>query len=325
MRAPRSLRLRFVLGSILWTGGLLMIAHLLMMVVLPHFRFFHFLPHSLFHLAGLALMATGFWLIRGGLLPIRQLRARLADLRAGASRQLEGSYPSEIAPLVADLNALLAQREKTVERALAKAGDLAHGLKTPLTLLAQEADRAEAAGHAELAANLRQQVDRMRRQVDYQLAQARAAAAGSEFARTPVAPCLEALARTLTRLHAGRDLELLLDVPPNATFRGQREDLEEILGNLLDNACQWAKTRVEVRAVAVHDRLEIQIEDDGPGLDPTLRQKVLERGVRADQAAPGSGLGLAIVRDLTELYGGSVQLDTASLGGLRVVLVLPGA
>ena len=254
------------------------------------------------------------------------MRRRLSDIRAGKERQLLGSYPTEVQPLVDDLNALLEHRDQTVRKALAKAGDLAHGLKTPLAVLAREAELAGAEGHRDLAATMGQQVERMRRQIEYHLAHARAAASGATPGiRCSVVASADALARTLLRLHAERGITIDVRVAPDHHVRGQREDLEEMLGNLLDNACQWASSRVLLESTISGDRLVITVDDDGPGLDASMRPVVLQRGVRADEAAPGSGLGLAIVRDLAELYGGSISLDGAPQGGLRARLELPDA
>jgi signal transduction histidine kinase len=275
-------------------------------------------------LLGVILMAAGFLGVRQGLRPFRRLRERLTAVRVGEDRRVEGVYPSEVQPLIDDLNALLEDREKAVQRAVATAGDLAHGLKTPLALLAQEADRAAAVGNRELAESIGQQVERMTRQVNYQLARARAAASGPSGA----APCLvassaDALVRTLLTLHAGRSLTVSSAIPADLCVRVQREDLDEMLGNVLDNGCKWAKSKVEVRAAQNGSTLSIIVDDDGPGLAQVLRNAVLERGVRADEAAPGWGLGLAIVRDLSELYGGSISLEESPLGGLRARLTLP--
>ena len=175
-----------------------------------------------------------------------------------------------------------------------------------------------------MAASIEQQVDRMRRQVDYHLAQARAAASGAApGARCQIAASAEPLARTLLRLHAGRGITIDANVPADHTFRGQREDLDEMLGNLVDNACKWARTRVAIASHARDGVVTIIVDDDGPGLGASMRDHVLQRGVRADEAASGSGLGLAIVRDIAELYGGSIALDGSPLGGLRANLTLP--
>jgi signal transduction histidine kinase len=247
-------------------------------------------------------------------------------VRDGRDRRIVGDYPSEVQPLVTDLNSLLDHREAIVSRALAKAGDLAHGLKTPLAVLAQEADGAEAAGQGELATAIRLQVDRMRRQVDYHLVHSRAAVSGARReARCSVAASAEALSRTLLRLHPERGLRIDVEISPALAIRGQREDLDEMLGNLLDNACKWAKSRITIAAISGDASVIILVDDDGPGLDPSMLEVVLQRGVRADETAPGSGFGLAIARDLTELYGGSIVLARSPAGGLRVRLQLPAA
>ena len=245
-----------------------------------------------------------------------------------------------------DLNALLAHQEEAVSRAIAKAGDLAHGLKTPLAVLSNEAERAAAAGHHDLAAAMLEQIERMRRQIEYHLAHARAAASGvTTGARCSVADSAAGLSRTLLRLHAERGIAIAIDTPADHAVRCQREDLDEMLGNLLDNACKWGRARVAVTSGILppnggshtipqegswlppsggsEPTVEITVDDDGPGLDPSMREAVLHRGVRADEAAPGSGFGLAIVRELAELYGGSIALDTSPAGGLRAILRLP--
>ncbi len=222
------------------------------------------------------------------------------------------------------ISSLLEHRERIVRRALAKAGDLAHGLKTPLAVLAQEAERAEAAGEHETASTISLQVDRMRRQIDYHLTQARATTPGSvPGARCPVLVSVEGLTRTLEKIYAARGLAMEVDVSPGHFIRGQREDLEEMLGNLLDNACKWAKSNVKIQSVQENGAVVLTVDDDGPSLPLSMRDEVLQRGVRADEAAPGSGLGLAIVRDLAQLYEGTITLDDSPLGGLRASLRLP--
>jgi signal transduction histidine kinase len=213
-----------------------------------------------------------------------------------------------------------------VTRALTKAGDLAHGLKTPLTLLNQHAERARAAGHNELATAIMQQVDRMRRQVDYHLAQARASASGGNpAARCHVLTSADGLARTMAAIHADRQIAIAVDVPHQQFARTQREDLDEMLGNLIDNACKWATSRVQIGSAIEGGEIVATIDDNGPGLAAELRETVRQRGVRADEAAPGSGLGLAIVTELAELYGGSITLGSSPLGGVRATLRLPVA
>jgi signal transduction histidine kinase len=324
----RSLRLSVLVGACLWTLGLLAVWAVLL--TLNHRAFMsvavvHAYPHSLGMLA-IVSMLVGFFVVRGGLKPLNEIRRRLADVQSGRAKQVLGRYPSEVQPLVQDLNGLLAHQEQAVGRAVAKAGDLAHGLKTPLAVLSQEAERAAATGHPELAAAIGEQVDRMRRQIEYHLVHARAAASGATPGlRSDVRTSADGLARTLQRLHADRGIAIALDVPSDLAVRCQREDLDEMLGNLLDNACKWARTRVTLTAEPRGDRVALFVDDDGPGLAPPLRDAVLQRGVRADEAAPGSGFGLAIVREIADVYGGSIVLETSPLGGLRAQLFLPAA
>ena len=327
-----SLRRRVFLGAILWSAGLFVVSGGLMMIIINHHpRAAQAVHHGFSHpplviVVALASLALGLWYVRRGLSPVGQLRERLGAVHAGREQRVTGAYPAEIQPLVDDVNALLAHQEQVVQRAVAKAGDLAHGLKTPLALLTVEADRAAAAGHAELAAALSQQIVRMRRQIDHHLAHARAAASGTTpGVRTGVRESAEGLARTLQRIYAGGTIRIDVDVAPDHAVRASREDLDEMLGNLLDNACKWGKSHARLSSSATDGMIAIDVEDDGPGLAVALREKVLQRGVRADEAAPGSGFGLAIVRDLTEIYGGRITLDDSPLGGVRARLQLPRA
>lgn len=322
MNLLRSLRSRLLLASLLWTCGLLLLMHVLSLMWIRMLPRAH--PGGVALIVGGALMMAGVGSLRLGLRPFRRLRESLLTLRGGGNERVTGTYPTEVQPLVNDLNALLEDREKAIKRALASAGDLAHGLKTPLALLAQEADRAAAAGNRELAENIAQQVELMSRHVNYHLARARAAASGPAApVRCPAADCTNALVRTVSKLYATRALAISANVAPDLYVRVQREDFEEMLGNLLDNACKWAASRICLDAKQTAGMLVFAIDDDGPGLPGDLRSVVLERGVRLDQAARGSGLGLAIVRDLAELYGGSIALHPSPLGGLRAQLSLP--
>jgi signal transduction histidine kinase len=321
-----SLRKRFLVGSGLWTLGLLLLAHLASSHLFRHAEFFLYLPEAPLVGIGLLAMACGLLLVLRTLAPISELRRRLLKVRQGQAERVAGRYASEVQPLVDDLNALLDHRSAVVARALAKAGDLAHGLKTPLALLAQTAEKAANQGDLALATTIAQLGEKMNRQVDYHLAQARAAAAGATLgARCDVRPAVEGLVATLRQLYAERDLVFEVVIPTVCAVKTQREDLEEMLGNVLDNACKWTRTRVRVCAEHHGDLVEIVVEDDGPGLASEKCEAVLERGVRADQAAPGSGLGLAIVRDLAELYGGAITLGRASSGGLCARLSLPAS
>ena len=258
-----------------------------------------------------------------GLAPLRKLRAALTRVRDGDARHLEGQFPAEITPLVEEFNSVLTQNAEVVERARTQAGNLAHALKTPLSVLANAA----AGQDDELARLVVGQVDAASRQVDYHLARAQAAAtARMPGVRTALQPLLEALLRTMRRIHAERQLELLLlPIAENLVFRGEAHDLQEMLGNLLDNACKWASRRVEVAATGDGEKLVIRVDDDGRGIAAGERDAVVRRGVRADQLVPGSGLGLSIVDDLARIHGGELRLADSPLGGLRAVLELPAA
>lgn len=331
MKSALSLRSRVFVGALLWSAGMFLGAGLLLthyMLFVPqapgifHGFFFNFMwPIAI---TTVVCLVVGMSQVRRGLASFDELRARLVDVREGRQSRLEGHYPAEVQPLVSDLNALLGDREQRVARALTTAGDLAHGLKTPLAVLNREAERASAAGHTEVAAAITRQVDRMRRQVDYHLAQARASASGGNpGVRCHVLTSADGLARTMHTLHADRGVRVDVNVPHEHFVQGQREDLDEMLGNLVDNACKWATSRVTITSSLESGVVVIDVDDDGAGLDPSLREAVLRRGVRADEAAPGSGLGLAIVRDLAELYSGSISLHESPAGGVRARLALP--
>ena len=260
--------------------------------------------------------------VRFGLEPLRRIRRGLAEIRIGQAKRLAGDYPEEIRPLAEELNALLDHNEAVVERARTHVGNLAHGLKTPIAVLTNEASRSRGS----LAALTLRQTALMRQQVDHHLSRARAMATASVIgARCDVAPVLADLQRTLARIYASRELAIEVACPPGVAFRGARQDLEEMLGNLLDNACKWARTRVAARAEAAGERLMVVVEDDGPGLPPERRNEVMQRGRRLDERMPGSGLGLSIVVDIAELYGGALSLHEAASGGLRARLELPAA
>jgi signal transduction histidine kinase len=316
---------------VLWSIGIFAIAGMLTARAIsfhPHLGMpVHRVLESLLVMLPIAIgsMVAGFWQLRRGLAGIARLRERLAAVHAGQSARIEGTYSAEVQPLVSDLNALLDHQQQAVARAVGKAGDLAHGLKTPLAILSRDVDRVRRSGQTEVASSIAQQIDQMRRQIDYHLAHARAAASGATpGARASVRDSAEALVRTLHCLYAERGLTIEVTAA-DAIVRCQREDLDEMLGNLLDNACKWGKSRVVIASSATGPSIAVTVDDDGPGIEPSMRASVLQRGVRADEAAPGSGLGLAIVRDLAELYGGTIALDRSTGGGLRAVLVLPGA
>lgn len=269
-----------------------------------------------------------------GLSPLDKLRASLGKVRGGETPRLDGDFPAEVMPLVDEFNSVLAQNAEVVERSRTQAGNLAHALKTPLSVLANAADAAGGndgsggRGDArELARLVAEQVETARKQVDYHLARAQAAASVRvPGTRTPLLPVVDELARTMRRIHAERGLDLHVgEVPASLAFRGEVQDLQEMLGNLLDNACKWAAHEIRIGARRQGEMLEIVIDDDGEGIPAGQRDAVIRRGVRADEQVPGSGLGLSIVDDLARLYGGHVELADSPLGGLRAVIVLPAA
>jgi len=325
MRKMHSFRSRLLVGALLITAGLLAIMGMLATSAAHTFPNLLQFAHSALLLAfALGFIGAGLSLLRRGLAPFDELRGHLAAVRDGTERQIAGEYPQEIQPLVSDLNALLEHREQAVGRALAKAGDLAHGLKTPLAVLTQIAARADAEGQTELADAVAHEVARMRRHVDYHLAQARAAASGATLgARCAVAESAEAIARTLRQIAPDRGVQIEIHAPADHFVRVEREDLDEMIGNLLDNACRYARSRARLATSVDAGRILITVDDDGPGLPEAKWTDVLRSGVRADDAAAGSGLGLAIVRDLAEVYGGSIALDRSPEGGLRARLWLP--
>jgi signal transduction histidine kinase len=243
-------------------------------------------------------------------------------VRAGGADRIEGRFPTEVRPLVDDANALIAHIGQVVDRARTHVGNLAHALKTPLSVLANEAEEAQ----GPLAENVRRETALMRSRIDHHLARARTAATGGiVIARAELAPVVDGLARALAKMYTDKGLDVGGENLGGFAFRGDPQDLEEMLGNLMENACKWAVHRVRVTAATVPGgQIQIAIEDDGPGLPPEDRDRVLARGARLDESVPGSGLGLAIVSEIATLYGGSIHLDTSGLGGLRAELTLPG-
>lgn len=332
MSAP-SFRTRLLAGSVLWTIGLLLFVSVVLVVFLathprPHmavFTWFVSVPFAVSAIVGLVCMTVGAAIIWRGLQAVDGLRLRLLDVQRGVATRLSGSYPAEIQPLADDLNVLLAARDERATKAAARAADLAHALKTPLAVLARDADRV-ARHDAALGASIGVEVARMARQIDHHLSQARIVEAGTAAGvRTVVAPAVDGLFRTLAHLHAERELAFQHDVAAAHAVRCAREDLDEMLGNLLDNACTWGRRQVHVTSAQDDGRLTITVDDDGPGLDASQIPHVLQRGGRVDERLPGTGLGLAIVGDLVELYQGSLALERSPLGGLRVRLTLPAA
>jgi len=272
---------------------------------------------------GLGLLVAIFLQVRYGLSPLRRIRQSIIAVRTGKAEKLEGEFPSEIMPLSSEINTLLEQNAAVVDRARTQVSNLAHALKTPLSVLTNEA---ATGGGAALGDTVKRQVDVMRRHVDHYLARARTAAAARVLgARVPFAPVADDLRRTLEKIYRDRSLRIDVRVSPNLAFRGERQDLEEMLGNLLDNACKWARGHVELQASSDGTQITCIVDDDGAGLAPEQREAVFARGKRLDEQVPGSGLGLAIVREIAELYDGSIRLEASPAAGVRAVLRLPVA
>jgi signal transduction histidine kinase len=282
-------------------------------------------------LAAVLLLTTMFQ-VRFGLAPLKRISESLAAIRSGNAERLEGKFPEEIAPLARETNALIEANKEIVERARTHVGNLAHALKTPLSVMVNEAS---ARDRDPFAQKVLEQADIMRDQVARHLERARLAARLTTVGSiTEVAPVVTALARTMEKIH--RDKGVTIDVRVDelagdkARFRGERPDLEEMVGNLVDNACKWASARVSIAVVCerpdpTRERqvVRIIVDDDGRGLSPSEREQVAKRGRRLDETKPGSGLGLSIVVELAALYGGELTLGAAPAGGLRAELVLP--
>lgn len=280
-------------------------------------------------LAVVLLLITMFQ-VRFGLAPLKRISESLAAIRAGRAERLEGHFPVEIEPLARETNALIEANREIVERARTHVGNLAHALKTPLSVMVNEA-----AGRPDdpLAVKVREQTNIMRDQVARHLERARLAARLTVVGTvTEVAPAMGALTRTMGKIYRDRGIVIDADVSADLKFRGERQDLEEMLGNLVDNACKWAKARVGIEAAMIEadgrasKQLRVVVDDDGPGLTAAERDQVIaQRGNRLDETKPGSGLGLSIVLELASLYGGRLTLGASPIGGLRAELILPAA
>ena len=258
-----------------------------------------------------------------GLSPLGRVSRAIAAIRSGEAKRVGDEFPTEIAPLVSEINELLEHNEKQAEAARRHAGNLAHALKTPMSVLIGEAE-----GRSDpLALAVAAQVSVMRRHVDHQLARARATGQrGASTSRALVWPALQAITRTVARIHSDRDVTIDLAGDKAKIFRGERQDLDEMVGNLIDNAALHGGGRVFVTIGGAPGTVEILIEDDGAGIPESARERLFARGERLDTDKPGTGLGLAIARDVAEIYGGSVALEESEdLGGLLVRLRLPSA
>lgn len=273
---------------------------------------------------GLGLVAATFFQVRFGLAPLRAMRQNLSQIRSGEAERLEGEQPEEIRPLQQELNGLIQSNREIVDRARTHVGNLAHALKTPLSVISNEARAHE----GPLSSKVVEQAEIMRTHITHHLDRARVAARSSVIGDiTDVNQVLQALKRTLDRLYGERGLDVEVASTPGLKFQGEMQDFEEMVGNLLDNACKWARSRVRVEARRGEGaaRFIVVIDDDGPGLTEAERAKVVKRGQRLDESKPGSGLGLSIVADLAHLYKGRFELEPSPQGGLRARLELPAA
>ena len=272
---------------------------------------------------GLFLVSAVVLQVRVGLRPLFAMQRDVAAVRKGGQLRLAGDYPTEIAPLAAELNALLDHNQEIVERQRTHVGNLAHALKTPISVMLSEAEGRP----GPLAEVVDRQAGLMRAQVEHHLRRARASARfPGSGERTPVGPVVDELARTLDRIYGARGVDIDADAEDGLAFLGERQDLLEMVGNLLENACKYTRTEVRARASAVGEGAwRLLIEDDGPGLQPHERDAALKRGQRLDETEPGSGLGLSIVDELSRAYGGALRLERSELGGLKVELTLPRA
>ncbi len=269
---------------------------------------------------GIGLLLVVWFQVRFGLRPLQTLQQALGDIRTGKAQRLAEIYPLEVEPVVSELNGLLDHNRALLERARTQVGNLAHALKNPLTVIRNEARSI----NSRQGRVIREQTLAMSNSVDRYLSQARiAGTAGVLGTRADVNKIIEDLCFSMERLHRQRDLKILRTGLVGCWLRGEAQDLEEMLGNLMDNACKWARSQVWVRSECVDDRLQIVVEDDGPGIPEQQQVEVLERGRQLDEKVPGSGLGLDITQDIAGLYRGAITLGRASSGGLSVQLDLP--
>lgn len=293
-------------------------------------RTFDFYLSATFVALTFGLLLSTLFQVRFGLAPLKRITNGLLAIRSGKAERLEGDFPVEIAPLARETNALLDANREIVERARTHVGNLAHAVKTPLSVIVNEA---VVHGNEPFAAKVLEQASIMRDQVTHHLERARIAARLTAVTTlTDITPVLDSLCRTMEKIHRDRDIEIEIKHAAPLKFRGERQDLEEMIGNLVDNACKWAKSQVQIEVVAERaaaddpmPMVRIIVDDDGRGLTSDERAQVARRGRRLDETKPGSGLGLSIVTDLARLYRGNLTLDAAPIGGLRAELLLPAA
>ena len=270
----------------------------------------------------LLLLIAQWFTLRWGLRPLRRLADEVSRLEHGEQQQIAGDYPDEVKGLTANLNTLLTHERARQKRYRDALADLAHSLKTPLALVRGALNEARA--EPALASTLQEQVERMDRIVGYHLQRAAASGRGGLLAPQAVRTPVERMVNALSKVYGEKHIDIKIDVDPALRFRGDEADLLEMLGNVLDNACKWCRRRVRVSAQASGSRLSLCVEDDGAGIAPSDAQRVLQRGVRADQSVPGQGIGLAVTRDIVAAYDGEIVIGASALGGAAVTLLLPG-
>jgi len=271
----------------------------------------------------LLLIAAAWAQVSVGLAPLEKLRTELESVRLGETRRLDTDVPSELEPLVAETNRLLDAQETALIKARARAGDLAHGLKTPLTALSVLAEGLRAEGQQGLAQDIENHLKGLGRHVERELARSRIAAGAQISHRALLDQTVSGLVKTISKLPRGDGIDWCIDSPAGLTAAVDDADLAEILGNLLDNARKWARSMVTLTAHRRGREIEILVEDDGPGIPVADRSRVLNRGIRLDERVPGSGLGLTIAKEIVEAYHGQLELGGSEAGGLLVSLILP--
>ena len=269
-------------------------------------------------LTGAAIIQVAF-----GLRPLTRVRRALIDVRAGNAERLPEDLPQEVAPLVRDLNSMIAANNDMVRRARTQAGSLAHALKTPLAILMDEGQLLDKAGQVNAAQVIKQQCQHMQRQIDYQMARARAAGRALPGAVTIVGPAIRSVTSALSRLYRDRGVTFNFEGPEDLPVACDPQDFSEIVGNLMDNAAKWAQARVSISVSRNDGSVIVKVDDDGPGIPPESWETVFGLGERLDDNMPGAGLGLAIARELVTLYAGQLWIEGSSLGGTSACLKMP--
>lgn len=291
--------------------------------ILESFRRLQWLGLGLGAAALLLILLAQRYTVRSALRPLERVREQIAQLQQGRRTELDSLVPQELEPLVAQVNHLLSHTEDTLKRSRNALGNLGHALKTPLAVLVSLSEREELRDQPELQATLREQLAQIRQRLERELGRARLAGEALPGAHFDCAAELPGLFSTLGMIHS-HGLKLEWQAEPGLCLPWDREDLLELLGNLLDNACKWADAEVRLSLVQEGEGYRLWVDDDGPGIAAERREAVLGRGTRLDEQVTGHGLGLGIVRDMVEAWGGSLSLEDSPLGGLRVAISLPG-